>query len=58
MNKGDKVTIVGTTLVGEVSTVKFDENTGEKRVFVTWINAEGEEHTREFAANQIAAAVA
>lgn len=46
MQKGDKARIAPVIIEGEIIDVKFDVNTGEKRVLLAWTGADGVEHAR------------
>ncbi len=49
MKIGDIARVVAVVPQGEVTSVKFDENTGEKRILMAWTDADGVSQERWFA---------
>jgi hypothetical protein len=45
MKKGDTAKIIQPVIKGEITSVKYDEDTGEKRLLLTWSDDAGE-HSR------------
>lgn len=52
---GDAARVVVPVIAGEVTQVKFNEDTGAKRILLTWTDLEGETQERWFTEEELEA---
>ena len=51
--KGDTVRQIVTPIEGVVDSFQVDQESGELQCLVKWVNADGEEQTKYFAASEV-----
>lgn len=53
MKKGDTVRMRVTVPQGEILSIKFDEDTGEKRILMGWTDSDGQTQERWFMEDEL-----